>query len=311
MSIFNYKAIHDSWMQEDDQMLLSLLSPSISKHWEQIVLFPESKDDDYAVEAELTLLNGEALHNVLYKEGGIIVRYSGENRYYYAGLGGFGARTFIGMVEEQNGKSIWSRLASQGKKEQVDFRKPYRLRVECQGSKIALYEDDKQLLAVEDDTYSTGYWGFRTVRTQARFAGVRERSPSIPKCFVIMPFTPSLSFVYETIKKTVISEGLDCKRADEFAVAQPIIDDIKKHIADADLVIADLTGKNANVYYEAGFTHALGKRLILIAQSRNDLAFDVGYIRAVIYSSPKELREKLKPAIRENLGQSKAGEETP
>ena len=310
MSIFKHQAIHDAWLEEDEE---TFLSPPIGaeKHWEQMLLFPDTKEDDYAVEVDLTLLHGEVLNNVLYKEAGVVIRYAGASRYYYAGLGGFGARTFIGLVEEQNGKSIWSRLASQGKKEQVDFNKIYQLRVECHGSKIALYENDVQKLSVEDDTYPAGYWGLRTVRTQARFANLRERGPSIPKAFVIMPFTSSLSFVYETIKKVVNLEELDCYRVDEFAVSEPIIDNIKQHIVDADLVIADLTGKNANVYYEAGFAHALGKKLILMAQSVSDLTFDVGYIRAVIYSSPKELREKLRRAIRETFWQSRAGGENP
>lgn len=296
MNLSKHKVVHDPWEEKGGQ---TLLSPPIDKHWEQVVLFDDRQGNDYAIEIELTFLQGEVLNNVLYKEAGVVLRYSAEGRYYYAGLGGFGARIFIGMVEQQNGKSIWSCIASQGKKEQIDFKKPYRLRVECQGAKITLYEDDKNRLVIEDDTYQSGYWGLRTVRTQARFSNIKESGPSTLKVFVIMPFTPSLNFVYETIKNLVIQEGLDCHRVDESAIAQPIIKDIRQRITNADLVIADVTGRNPNVYYEAGFAHALGKKLILIAQSKDDLAFDLAHIRAFFYTNPKELREKLAHAIRD------------
>lgn len=94
-----------------------------------------------------------------------------------------------------------------------------------------------------------------------------------------MPFTSSLNFVYDVIKDVVTSERPECHRVDESAMARPIVDDIKEWLANADLVVADLTGSNPNVYYEAGFAHALGKKVIPIAQSKDDLAFDLRPIR--------------------------------
>jgi nucleoside 2-deoxyribosyltransferase len=116
-----------------------------------------------------------------------------------------------------------------------------------------------------------------------------------------MPFTASLNFVYEVIRDVVDSERLECHRVDESGISTPIVDDIKRWLANADLVIADLTGKNPNVYYEVGFAHAIGKKVILIAQSFEDLSLDVRFIRAFVYTTPEDLRHTLVKAIRETL----------
>lgn len=295
MSLPTPKELRDPWKQQGEN---TLLSPSIDKHWEQMVLFSH-EGNDYSISVDLTPLKGEALNNIVYNEAGIILRYGGENRYYYAGVGGFGARIFIGMVETRNGQGVWSRLASQGKREQLAFETTYRLRVECLGTQLTLYENDAARLSVQDDTYRNGQWGLRTVRTQVEFRNIVVGGPSTPQCFVIIPFATPFAFVYDTIERTVRREGLDCIRADQSAVSEPIINDIKRHILAADLVIADLTGRNPNVYYEAGFAHALDKRLILIAQSVADLAFDLSHIRTIIYTTPHDLENKLARAIQD------------
>jgi hypothetical protein len=297
---------NDPWDEESEGS--TLLSPPIGlSNWEQICLFPGSKDDDYAIEVDLTLLEGEVLNNQLYKEAGVILRYSGENQYYYAGLGGFGARTFIGKVTLQNGRSIWSLLDSQGKKEEIELNRTYSLRVECRGATITLSEIGKNRYfryTVEDNTYPRGHGGLRTVRTQARFASLQKSGPSKLKVFVVMPLTTSLNFVYETIERVLAEHSdpeLTCYRVDKLLTSIPIIEDIKKLLTTADLIIADLTDGNPNVYYEAGFAHALGKKVILIAQDGTDLKFNVRHIRIHFYKDPEDLRRKLKKAIDQTL----------
>jgi nucleoside 2-deoxyribosyltransferase len=64
--------------------------------------------------------------------------------------------------------------------------------------------------------------------------------------------------------------------------------DIWKQINQAKVVIADLTFKNPNVFYELGLAHAIGKPVVLIAQTIDDIPFDLRSVRIVIYTdSPK------------------------
>jgi hypothetical protein len=74
------------------------------------------------------------------------------------------------------------------------------------------------------------------------------------------------------------------------------------------LIIVDLTGKNANVYYEAGYALALNKRIIHIAQSAADLPFDVKHLRTFVYSfefgGDRQLVTDLSQAIQATTGYS-------
>lgn len=298
IDVTNRKTLHDPWQDEDKS---TLLSPHKDKHWEQIVWFPDCKDNDYAIEFDLTLRDGQTFDNKLWKDAGVILRYSRPGHYYYAGVGGFGARTFIAVVDDTKFRC----LASQHVEDEVEFNQTYHLRVECRGANISLYEKDRKLLSVDVQDYVEGCWGLRTVRTQAQFAHISQKGPSTQKAFVIMPFTASLSFVYDVMKGAI--EGnlpMKCLRVDEGHTSAPITEEVKQCIRNADLVIADLTGQNPNVYYEAGFAHALGKKMILIAQSEKDLAFHMRPIRTLFYTKPNDLRETLIDAIKDTLAGS-------
>jgi hypothetical protein len=92
---------------------------------------------------------------------------------------------------------------------------------------------------------------------------------SMKTCFLLMPFRNDLDDVYGSIKKVCTELHVTCWRADE--VSRPgnvfgmILGDIKK----ADVVIADLTGRNPNVFYETAVAHMqkAPQQVILLAQS--------------------------------------------
>ena len=88
-----------------------------------------------------------------------------------------------------------------------------------------------------------------------------------PKAFVIMPFDAEAQPVYDDfICPTLGSLGFDVTRADDLLNQQNILRDILFSIESADLLVADLTDSNSNVYYELGLAHALGKPVILLGQ---------------------------------------------
>jgi hypothetical protein len=77
--------------------------------------------------------------------------------------------------------------------------------------------------------------------------------------------------------------GLTCLRADDLYSSNVIMEDIWKLINEAKLIIADVTGKNANVFYETGLAHAIGKDVIIISQMIDDVPFDLRHLRCFIY----------------------------
>lgn len=108
--------------------------------------------------------------------------------------------------------------------------------------------------------------------------------------FVLMPFTEELTEIYQTFVKPVVESAefsLVCRRADDIKSNRAVIQDIWKSLCEARFVIADLTGFNANVLYELGIAHTLGKETILIYQRGADVKFpfDLTHIRRIEYEN--------------------------
>jgi hypothetical protein len=121
-------------------------------------------------------------------------------------------------------------------------------------------------------------------------------------CFVLMPFTKSFKPLYTKVIKPVVTKcGLKCRRADDIFEPKPIMQDVWKHINMARIIIADLTGRNPNVFYEVGVAHALAKRVILLTQDENDVPFDIKHIRHITYSSNLRGKEKLKVELAKSI----------
>jgi len=111
------------------------------------------------------------------------------------------------------------------------------------------------------------------------------RSGTGKTCFVVQPFAAPLGGYYELIYKPAIEQaGLVPVRADaEIFGTGKIIDQIWRGIQDAVILIAELTTKNANVFYELGLAHASEKPVILISANEEDVPFDLRHIRVILY----------------------------
>lgn len=112
--------------------------------------------------------------------------------------------------------------------------------------------------------------------------------PKPDHAFVIMPFTPKWSAcVFQTIKDVLAESGMKCIRADE-QYGHQILEDVWKGICEASLVVADVTSRNPNVYYELGIAHVLGRRVLLITQDIADIPFDTRVYRHVLYQYSRQ-----------------------
>ncbi len=126
------------------------------------------------------------------------------------------------------------------------------------------------------------------------------------QCFVLMPFDPRYTEIYTEVYKPVCAANdLDCWRVDEIARPGSITRDIVEGIVDAEVVIADLTGQNPNVFYELGISHAVGNKTIMTAQSLSDVPFDVRSYRVLLYEQTltgcRKLSIDLDKALKELL----------
>jgi hypothetical protein len=114
------------------------------------------------------------------------------------------------------------------------------------------------------------------------------------RCFVVMPFgSDDLTVVYEDFVHPTIEDcGLICERGDDLFGSNVVMDDIQRSIEGARLIVADLTGRNANVFYEVGIAHALQKPVLLPAQSMGEVPFDLRHRRVLVYEyTPRGCRK--------------------
>jgi hypothetical protein len=118
---------------------------------------------------------------------------------------------------------------------------------------------------------------------------------------VMMPFDARFDRVYDTLQQAAAEVGMRCLRADDIWVNNHIIDDVINLIWRARVVVADLSTRNPNVFYETGIAHTLGREVIPIAQSSEDVPFDLRSIRSQIYLNNSEGLERLRVQVVERL----------
>jgi hypothetical protein len=121
-----------------------------------------------------------------------------------------------------------------------------------------------------------------------------------PNAFVIMPFDIEFTSIYEKLIKQSLEEiGYNVSKADSLTDQKNILSSIIQGISKANLIVADLTTTNPNVFYELGLCHGLGLPVILIAQSMSDVPFDLRSYRVHVYETHFDRIGKLKDYLRE------------
>lgn len=110
----------------------------------------------------------------------------------------------------------------------------------------------------------------------------------LDSCFVMMPFGEWFDRYYHEIYIPAIKDaGFEPIRADELFKTGSVVEQIWEQIQKSKVLLADLTGKNANVFYELGLAHAAKKPVVFTSSNIDDVPFDLRHLRVIIY----EVRE--------------------
>ena len=126
------------------------------------------------------------------------------------------------------------------------------------------------------------------------------------KVFMIMPFQEQFLGLYDMIKNK-LGDKYEFSNAGDLDNQQSILQDIVTGIGNADVIIADVTGLNPNVFYELGLCHALDKKVILITQDISELPFDIRSYRVDEYTTEFWKIEQIISKIEKNLEGAKDG----
>ncbi|TIP27036.1 MAG: hypothetical protein E5X67_17635 [Mesorhizobium sp.] len=172
---------------------------------------------------------------------------------------------------------------------------------------FALYEL-RSALGIDDDfEFHHTHWAVKDedlLHVVLRMYASRRSRPNVfaladfanvDHCLVsaMMPFAKDFSDVYDTIREAAKTFRMNCQRADEIFENRSVMQDIVNLIDSSRVVVCDLSGRNPNVFYEAGIAHALGKEVILITQRLDDIPFDLRHIRNIVYDNHAEGRKEL------------------
>jgi len=122
-------------------------------------------------------------------------------------------------------------------------------------------------------------------RPRRTVKAARQAASTGATCFVMQPFVSPFGSYFNSIFKPAIEQaGLQAIRADaEIFGTGKIMDQIWRGIRDASVLVAELTSKNPNVFYELGLAHALEKPVVLVASNQEDVPFDLLHIRVILY----------------------------
>lgn len=113
-------------------------------------------------------------------------------------------------------------------------------------------------------------------------------------CFVIMPFKREFNHIYTVVKRCLSDLNYECSRGDKIFETRNVLDIINERIIRSNLIIADLTNRNPNVFYELGIAHANAKQSILLAQKPTDIPFDLRHRQRIIYRPGKHFEKNIK-----------------
>jgi hypothetical protein len=119
--------------------------------------------------------------------------------------------------------------------------------------------------------------------------------------FVLTPFHREFEETFEIINKTCNKVGLRCLRGDEEFVTGELLPHILKLLVRARLVIANIDGRNPNVFYELGIAQAIDKPTILIAHSVPEMPFDIRTRKIITFKNHDELYQKLQIELTRTL----------
>lgn len=169
-------------------------------------------------------------------------------------------------------------------------------------------------LQINDWEFTRTHWAIKDVdlfrvllkhanstRITPRVFHLSNRPVNADLVSVMMPFSGAFDDVYAALVAAVGLTGKTCRRADNIWQHDAIIQDVVELICTSRVVICDLSGRNANVFYEAGIAHTLGKDVILITQSADDVPFDLRHLRYVQYLNNGEGRAVLAQLVRDRI----------
>ncbi len=220
--------------------------------------------------------------------------------YYSAGLGGYG-RAYV--IDEHVPRRGWRAVRHEGRVSQLDGSTPYNVTVDVRGQRLRLAVDGIELIDQQLPHPLEGHQAglFACGSGPVGFEDI-EWSDDRPRAFVVMQFTEPFDSLYAEVIRPVCEElQFDAYRADDVFRPGPILQDIITGLVESDVIIAEITPTNANVFYELGYAHARNTPTVLLARRNGTLPFDISGHRVIFYDDSIRGKPEVEAALRRHL----------
>ena len=234
-------------------------------------------------------------------EGRLLLGYrSPDQRYILAGIGGWKRAYTVGERDPTIG---WRGIAGAGSAENLTPGQWYTQTVELNGQRIQVSVDNVRVLQhIFDKPVTSGQVGlFAVGENRIEFENFTVE-PRPGKVFVVMQFSEPYQQLYQEVIRPVV-ESFDLRAYHVGEVFGPgiILQDIVHGIVESEVVIAEITPVNQNVFYELGYAHALGKPTVLLAERGKQLPFDVSGYRVLIYDNTIAGKRQIEDGLKKHL----------
>lgn len=238
--------------------------------------------------------------------GRVLLGYNPATKgYYSAGLGGY-ERAYL--IDEYLPGLGWNPIKLEGNASQLDRDKLYEVKVDIRGQRLRFTVDDIELIdqqlphPLEGNQAGLFAWGPGPVNFE-NFTWSDER----PKAFVVMQFTEPYDSLYSEVIEPVCEElKFKPERADDVFRPGIILQDIISGLVESDVVIAEISPTNANVFYELGYAHARNQPTVLLARRGEKLPFDISGYRVIFYDDTIRGKNEVEDTLRKHLSNIKS-----
>lgn len=130
---------------------------------------------------------------------------------------------------------------------------------------------------------------------------IPDEQPEKDLVSVMMPFDAASVPIYAAIQQSCADAGLRSLRADDIWQETAIVQDIFTLLFRSHIVVADFSGRNPNVMYETGIAHTLGRPVIPMSQSLDNVPFDLRHHRVLKYLPNTEGLASMRATLTERL----------
>lgn len=225
---------------------------------------------------------------------------SWQSRWISVGISGEGP-AFV--VAERIHGAGWRVLESAGSAANLKGNFPYSVEVKVDGQRISLTIDSIRVLEhVLTDPLSREQVGlFAQGDGPVKFETVSVTAQS-SSAFVVMQFTDQFDDLYDEVIRPVCGDlGIDAFRVSDIYRPGVILQDILQGLDASNVVIAEITTGNPNVFYELGYSHALKKPVVLLAERDTPLPFDISGYRVIFYDNTIGGKSAVEADLRRHL----------